>query len=244
MFGDVFTLLGIMGVLLVLDWRLALVTFAVLPLICVVTQWFRRNVRESYRDGPHVDRAHQRVPAGEHDRDVDGAAVPAARGATSRPSTRSTARTATRTSTRSSTTPSSIRRSNSSARWRSHSFSGSAVLDVLSGRSPRRARGVRAVPATLLPAHQRHVGEVQRPAGGDGVVRTDLHACSTRRPPTSVRRADAAAAATAEGHIVFDDVWFPYRRRELGWVSGTSHSRSARPARRHRRRHGRPERRR
>jgi len=48
-FGDVFTLAGIMIVLVTMDWRLALVTFAVLPLIVVVTQWFRRNVRESYR---------------------------------------------------------------------------------------------------------------------------------------------------------------------------------------------------
>jgi ATP-binding cassette, subfamily B, multidrug efflux pump len=48
-FGDVFTLLGIMIVLVMMDWRLALVTFAVLPLIVLVTQWFRRNVRESYR---------------------------------------------------------------------------------------------------------------------------------------------------------------------------------------------------
>jgi ATP-binding cassette subfamily B protein len=48
-FGDVFTLAGIMVVLLVMDWRLALTTFAVLPLIVLVTQWFRRNVRESYR---------------------------------------------------------------------------------------------------------------------------------------------------------------------------------------------------
>jgi ATP-binding cassette subfamily B protein len=48
-FGDVFTLLGIMIVLLVMDWRLALTTFAVLPLIALLTQWFRRHVRESYR---------------------------------------------------------------------------------------------------------------------------------------------------------------------------------------------------
>lgn len=48
-FGDVFTLIGIMTVLLSMDWRLALVTFSVLPLIVMVTQWFRRNVRESYR---------------------------------------------------------------------------------------------------------------------------------------------------------------------------------------------------
>jgi ATP-binding cassette subfamily B protein len=48
-FGDVFTLAGIMIVLLTMDWRLALVAFAVLPLIVLITQWFRRNVRESYR---------------------------------------------------------------------------------------------------------------------------------------------------------------------------------------------------
>jgi ATP-binding cassette, subfamily B, multidrug efflux pump len=48
-FGDVFTLAGIMGVMLWMNWRLALVAFSVLPLIVFVTQWFRRNVRGSYR---------------------------------------------------------------------------------------------------------------------------------------------------------------------------------------------------
>jgi ATP-binding cassette subfamily B multidrug efflux pump len=48
-FGDIFTLVGIMIVMLVIDWDLALASFAVLPLIALVTQWFRRNVRESYR---------------------------------------------------------------------------------------------------------------------------------------------------------------------------------------------------
>lgn len=48
-FGDIFTLAGIMIVLLVMDWRLALVAFSVLPIIVLVTQWFRRNVREWYR---------------------------------------------------------------------------------------------------------------------------------------------------------------------------------------------------
>ena len=48
-FGDVFTLIGIMAMMLIMDWRLALISFAVLPLIALVTQWFRRNVRESYR---------------------------------------------------------------------------------------------------------------------------------------------------------------------------------------------------
>jgi len=48
-FGDVFTLAGIMIVMLTMNWRLALVSFAVLPLIVLLTQWFRRNVRASYR---------------------------------------------------------------------------------------------------------------------------------------------------------------------------------------------------
>jgi len=47
--GDIFKLAGIMVMLVVMDWRLALVAFSVLPLIFLVTQWFRRNVRESYR---------------------------------------------------------------------------------------------------------------------------------------------------------------------------------------------------
>jgi ATP-binding cassette subfamily B protein len=48
-FSDVFTLVGIMVVMLWMDWRLALVSFTVLPLIVLIAQWFRRNVRESYR---------------------------------------------------------------------------------------------------------------------------------------------------------------------------------------------------
>jgi ATP-binding cassette subfamily B protein len=47
--GDLFTLLGIMAVLAWMDWQLALVAFSVLPLVALVAQWFRRNVRESYR---------------------------------------------------------------------------------------------------------------------------------------------------------------------------------------------------
>jgi ATP-binding cassette subfamily B protein len=48
-FGDLFMLVGIMVTLLWMDWRLALITFSVLPLILILAQWFRRNVRESYR---------------------------------------------------------------------------------------------------------------------------------------------------------------------------------------------------
>jgi ATP-binding cassette subfamily B multidrug efflux pump len=48
-FGDLFALVGIMVMMLAMNWRLALVTFAVLPIIVVIAQWFRRNVRDSYR---------------------------------------------------------------------------------------------------------------------------------------------------------------------------------------------------
>ncbi len=48
-FGDVFTLVGIMGVMVWMNWRLALVAFSVLPIIAFVTQWFRNHVRASYR---------------------------------------------------------------------------------------------------------------------------------------------------------------------------------------------------
>ena len=48
-FGDIFSLVGIMAIMIGMNWRLALVAFSVLPLIVLVTQWFRRNVRESYR---------------------------------------------------------------------------------------------------------------------------------------------------------------------------------------------------
>ncbi len=49
-FGDVFTLLFIMGAMLLMDWRLALVTFAVLPLVFVAAWIFRAKAREAYRD--------------------------------------------------------------------------------------------------------------------------------------------------------------------------------------------------
>jgi ATP-binding cassette subfamily B protein len=48
-FGDLFTLVGIMVMMIWIDWRLAIVAFSVLPLIWLVTQWFRKNVRDSYR---------------------------------------------------------------------------------------------------------------------------------------------------------------------------------------------------
>src|SRR5215471_90995 len=49
MFEDVFVLLFILGIMLNMNWKLALVTFAVLPLIVIGTKIFRDRVRDSYR---------------------------------------------------------------------------------------------------------------------------------------------------------------------------------------------------
>src|SRR5215471_7376185 len=48
-FEDIFVLAGIIAIMLNMSWRLALVTFAVLPIIFFATSLFRKAVRESYR---------------------------------------------------------------------------------------------------------------------------------------------------------------------------------------------------
>ncbi|MEM6792544.1 MAG: ABC transporter ATP-binding protein [Acidobacteriota bacterium] len=49
-FGDVVLLTGIVTVLFLLDWRLALTSFAVLPLLAILTWWFKSRARRGYRD--------------------------------------------------------------------------------------------------------------------------------------------------------------------------------------------------
>ena len=48
-FGDVFLLGGIVAVLFWFNWRLALVTFAIMPLLALLTLWFKVRARQSYR---------------------------------------------------------------------------------------------------------------------------------------------------------------------------------------------------
>src|SRR5271165_4270199 len=48
-FEDIFVLIGIIAIMLNMSWRLALITFAVLPIIFYATSLFRKAVRESYR---------------------------------------------------------------------------------------------------------------------------------------------------------------------------------------------------
>src|SRR2546428_13959170 len=48
-FEDVFVLAGITAIMLCMNWKLALITLAVLPLIAYATKIFRDKVRDSYR---------------------------------------------------------------------------------------------------------------------------------------------------------------------------------------------------
>jgi ATP-binding cassette subfamily B multidrug efflux pump len=49
-FGDIVLLAGIVGVLFWLDWRLAVVTFCILPLLAGLTLWFKVRARQRYRE--------------------------------------------------------------------------------------------------------------------------------------------------------------------------------------------------
>jgi ATP-binding cassette subfamily B protein len=48
--ADVITLAGVVAVMLWIDWRLALVTFAIVPVLFVVAAYFRLRARDAYRE--------------------------------------------------------------------------------------------------------------------------------------------------------------------------------------------------
>jgi ATP-binding cassette subfamily B protein len=48
--GDVFTLLAISVMMIVVDWRLALAAFAVIPFVYLTSRFFQERVREAYRE--------------------------------------------------------------------------------------------------------------------------------------------------------------------------------------------------
>jgi ATP-binding cassette subfamily B protein len=48
-FGDIFVLAGIVAAVFWLNWKMALVLFSITPAILVVSLWFRRGARKTYR---------------------------------------------------------------------------------------------------------------------------------------------------------------------------------------------------
>ena len=249
-FGDVLVLVGIMAAMLLMNWRLALVAFTVLPLIAWSTAWFRKNVRESYRQVRGLV-ARLNAFLQEH--------------LTGMPTVQLFVQEA-RTFDRFD----AINRDHRDVNIASIFFyavfypvieilaalSSALIIWVGGGwaleacRHDRRARRVPPVLAAVLPAHQRPVGEVQHLPGGDGGLRADLHAAryagghrgqragrhggggSLREPDRPAPRHPGLAATRIE----FDHVWFAYSGDALRAARRLVHDRSRR-AHRHRRRH-------
>jgi ABC-type multidrug transport system fused ATPase/permease subunit len=127
-FGDVFTLAGIMIVMLAMNWKLAIVAFSVLPLI-------GSAAASATPTAPSASGSHASTPSCRStSRGWPPCSSSGRRAAPSAASTRSTGGTAMPTSPRSSTTPCSTRRSKSSARSPRPSSSGWAAATC----SPRR----------------------------------------------------------------------------------------------------------
>ena len=173
-FGDLFTLLGIMAVMLALDWRLALVTFAVIPLFFAPHQLVPQGRAAVLPGDAEVGRPHQRLPPGEPLRHVGGAAVPP-RGEEPRGLRRDQ--------------PEALRRQPAGdlllrgllpgdraprrARHRAHPRL-RGRRGPRRGAHPRRAGGLHPVLGAVLAADLGPLGEVQRAAGRDGRVRAHL----------------------------------------------------------------------
>lgn len=49
LFRSIFMLLGIIAAMLALNWRLALITFLVLPVMFILTNYWRKHIRDAYR---------------------------------------------------------------------------------------------------------------------------------------------------------------------------------------------------
>lgn len=48
-FGDLLSLIGVVVIMMLLDWKLSLIGFAALPLIAVLMVWVRKRAREAFR---------------------------------------------------------------------------------------------------------------------------------------------------------------------------------------------------
>ena len=201
-FGDLFTLVGIMAMMIWMDWRLAIVAFSVLPLIWLVTQWFRR---ECARVVPHGAR-----PGSPASTRTCRSASPAWRRCSCSGARRVT-----------SSEFDQIDRAHRDANVQSifyyavfypaielvSALAAALIIWVGGGwvmagaLTLGVARRLPAVLAALLPAHQRHVREVQHAAGRHGVLRADLcaarHARRDSSPGGTPRTRQAAPSGRA-----------------------------------------------
>ena len=210
-FGDVFTLVAIMGMMLVIDWRLALVAFAVIPLVWLTARLFRRHVREAFRDIRVRLARLNSLPAGAPVRDAGRAALRPRGGHGARGSACSTAITSRRTSGRSRSTPCS--------------FPAIEVLTAVALALLLWYGGLRVLDGTLtvgvLAAFiqltrrffqplQDLSREVQPAAERDGLVGADLRAARRAGDGARAGHAPCALPRPVRGEVAFEDVWFRY----------------------------------
>ena len=73
--GDIATLVAISAMMLLTNWRLALVAFAVLPFMAGVVAFFRRSMRQAFRDIRTAVARAQRLSAGAAFRRAGGPAL-------------------------------------------------------------------------------------------------------------------------------------------------------------------------
>ena len=73
LFSSTLTLVGVVVILLLLDVKLALVTFLTFPLLAIASLVFRIVSAGAYRADAGADRRDHRLPAGDAERDPGGA---------------------------------------------------------------------------------------------------------------------------------------------------------------------------
>ena len=209
-FGDFFTLLSIMVVMLKVNWKLALLTFSVLPVIILITGAFRRGgagVLPAHSDG---DCAHQRLFAGAPDRhggdatfQPRGPQLRRIRGHQSRPH-------GGLQGLHPGLRPLLSRGGTGGSDCRRHySLHGRG-----NGFARRRQRGdghrFHSVLAAFLPAHSGLERQVQPVAGGDGEFGAHLqaagHAGDDRGPAANPSRSHHP-----QGQVEFHNVGFAYK---------------------------------
>ncbi len=242
-FGDVFTLLFIVVAMLRMDWRLALVTFSVLPLVFIAAFVFRARIRTAYRD---IRVRLARLNAFLHERFTGVRVVQLFN--------REDADMRRHAELNASYLEAHLRSITYYALFFPviEFFTAIALALILwyggfqilaRGRDRRRRRGLPAVRPALLPAHPGSLGEVQPPAGRHGLVGARVQAPRSRDIAVTDPVDPVALPVPLEGRIEFRDVWFAYgnaggRRARLG-AQGRELRRRARREGGHRRPHRR-----
>ena len=193
-------LIGTAVVLFVLDWRLALATLAVIPLMALADGLVPHPLEPRLPPGARAHRARHGDARRGHLRHARRAVVSRASRATRRASVASTRATRTRTTRRSSSTGSTSRPSTSSPRSRPRSCSATAATcsSTTRSRSARCSRSsstwrTSSTRCSSCPSSTTHFSLRRRRS-------TRSWRCSTRSPRSSTRR-PRAALPRIEGHV-------------------------------------------